>query len=99
MTIHVGDCIDAMRTMPDNSIDAVITDPPYALSIQGHDWDTLSPADFQAWCTEWAAQCLRILKPGGHLAAFGAARTYHRLTSGIEDAGFRMPALSAEVGR
>jgi DNA modification methylase len=45
---------------------------------------------FQEWCTGWAAECLRVLKPGGHLLAFGSPRTYHRLTSGIEDAGFEI---------
>jgi DNA modification methylase len=45
---------------------------------------------FQRWCEQWAAECLRVLKPGGHLLAFGAARTYHRLASGIEDAGFEI---------
>jgi DNA modification methylase len=48
------------------------------------------PAVFQAWCEQWAAECLRVLKPGGHLLAFGGSRTYHRLTSGVEDAGFEI---------
>lgn len=90
MTILHGDCIAEMATIPDNSIDSVVTDPPYAIGILGNDWDKMNPAEFEAWCAQWAAQCLRVLKPGGYLAAFGATRTFHRLAAGIEDAGFRI---------
>ncbi|PVA95401.1 site-specific DNA-methyltransferase [Mycobacteroides abscessus] len=138
VTLHHGDCLDVLRAddygydwnlgyrsarmFPDNSVDAVITDPPYGIAFMGKDWDQpgafgserrngspqrtqreglamdagrydLSPAamlNFQRWCTAWATECLRILKPGGHLLAFGGSRTWHRLAAGIEDAGFEI---------
>lgn len=90
VTLHHGDALTVLRDLPTNSVDAVITDPPYSLSFMGRAWDTHeSPAAFQAWCAEWAAECLRVVKPGGFLASFGGTRTYHRLASGIEDAGWQ----------
>lgn len=85
-----GDVLDVLPTLADASIDAVVCDPPYALGFMGHAWDTHTPAGFQTWCQAWATECLRVLKPGGHLLAFGGTRTVHRLTSGIEDAGFEI---------
>ena len=82
--IRIGNCIDLMSEMADNSIDAVVTDPPYELGFMGKSWD----ASGIAYNTEVWRQCLRILKPGGHLLAFGGSRTYHRLACAIEDAGF-----------
>jgi hypothetical protein len=79
-----GDCIEVMATLPDNSIDSIVTDPPYGLGFMGKEWDDLPPSK------EWAEQCLRVLKPGGHLLAFGGTRTYHRLAVAIEDAGFEI---------
>jgi site-specific DNA-methyltransferase (adenine-specific) len=129
VTVWHGDCIEVLRQLPDCSIDAVITDPPYGIRFMGQAWDgadiserqrrgqATSPmpqgvggpnggyrsaaaeagrydlranAEFQAWCEAWATECLRVLRPGGHLAAFGSTRTYHRLTAGIEDAGFEI---------
>src|SRR5699024_8080761 len=83
-TIHHGDCIQVMNTMPANSIDAIVTDPPYGLGFMGKKWDGLPPS------LEWAEACMRVLKPGGHIVAFGGARTWHRLAVAIEDAGFEM---------
>ena len=75
-----------MRTMPDNSVDAIITDPPYELGFMGKSWDSTGIAyDVTVW-----QECLRVLKPGGHLLAFGGSRTYHRLACAIEDAGFQI---------
>lgn len=88
MTLHHGDCRDVMREMPADHFDAIITDPPYGIAFKGEKWDTATPRGFQAWCESWATEALRILKPGGYLLAFSAPRTYHRLTAGIEDAGF-----------
>lgn len=177
VTVHAGDCLDVLQTLPDASVDAVVTDPPYGLEFMGKEWDgangfrrSLNPADtgcesplgrmsrtspeyrtdskaqanpaqkgghsatdgrptflgglnprclvcdkwqrgsnpckceapqwtqerlvrlhsFQEWCEAWATECLRILKPGGHLLAFGGTRTSHRLACAIEDAGFEI---------
>ena len=85
-TIHLGDCREIIATLDDNSIDAIITDPPYELGFMGKKWDNTGIAyDVQLW-----SQCLRVLKPGGHLLAFGGTRTYHRMASAIEDAGFEI---------
>ena len=83
-TIHHGDCIETMNAMPPESIDAIVTDPPYGLGFMGRKWDALPPS------LEWAEACYRVLKPGGHIAAFGGTRTWHRLAVAIEDAGFEM---------
>jgi site-specific DNA-methyltransferase (adenine-specific) len=82
--IHHGDCIDVMRTLPDNSVDSIVTDPPYGLGFMGKAWDALPPGE------DWARECLRVLKPGGHLLAFGGTRTWHRLAVAVEDAGFEI---------
>jgi len=83
-TIHHGDCIETMNAMPPESVDAIVTDPPYGLGFMGRKWDALPPSQ------EWAEACYRVLKPGGHIAAFGGTRTWHRLAVAIEDAGFEM---------
>lgn len=128
--ILVGDCIEMMRTLPDNSVDSVVTDPAYGIRFMGKSWDgqniearaayrasmpshasacgpngghrsiadetgkhDLTPAGmraFQAFTLEWATECLRVLKPGGHLLSFAAARTYHHMAVGIEMAGFEI---------
>jgi len=90
--LHHGDCLDVLAALPDNSIDAVVTDPPYGLEFMGKEWDSFGGKRtiFHSWCQQWAAECLRVLKPGGHLAAFGGTRTWHRLAYAIEDAGFEI---------
>jgi site-specific DNA-methyltransferase (adenine-specific) len=150
--VYAGDCIDVMRELPEASVDAIVTDPPYALNFMGKAWDSFSgnsvgnaceecgnddpvvgyrlcldcleAADeaalrgsamlghvsqnwdkkethsrgyadnnnqaFQRWTTLWAREAYRILKPGGHLLAFAGTRTYHRMASGVEDAGFEI---------
>lgn len=90
-----GDAITAMRAMAACSVDAVITDPPYGIGFRREQWDTPTTTSttknpFEAWTCEWASECLRVLKPGGHLIAFGAPRTAHRLAAGVEDAGFEL---------
>ena len=78
------DCLEAMKKLPDNFIDAVVTDPPYGLSFMGKDWDHGVPG------VAFWKEALRITKPGGHMVAFGGSRTYHRLTCAIEDAGWEI---------
>lgn len=131
MTIEIieGDCREVLRELEANSVDAVVTDPPYGLEFMGKDWDAPWKTDrrqtfdgtlndtrenpfgrarvrngsgqsygadarimqaFQAWCETWAVELLRVLKPGGHLLAFGGTKTYHRLASAVEDAGFEI---------
>lgn len=82
--VLVGDCRELMRSMSDASIDAIVTDPPYELGFMGKKWDASGIAyDLEVW-----REALRVLKPGGHLLAFGGTRTYHRMACAIEDAGF-----------
>jgi site-specific DNA-methyltransferase (adenine-specific) len=83
--IH-GDCIDVLREMPDASIDAIVTDPPYELGFMGKHWD----ASGVAYNVDLWRDVLRVLKPGGHLLTFGGTRTWHRLACAIEDAGFEV---------
>jgi site-specific DNA-methyltransferase (adenine-specific) len=130
--IH-GDCLEALKQLEDNSIDSIVTDPPYGIGFMNKEWDKpsthrklierenkrseerfkngSSPVKggfskgvqpglpigtakegrwFQEWCEQWAKECLRVLKPGGYLLSFSAPRTYHRMTTGFEDAGFEI---------
>lgn len=81
-----GNCKDVLPTLPENSIDSIVTDPPYELGFMGKSWDASGIAyDVEVW-----RECLRVLKPGGHLLAFGGSRTYHRLACAVEDAGFEI---------
>lgn len=89
--IHVGDCLAVLRNMPENSVDAIVTDPPYGLSFMGKKWDYDVPG-VEVW-----AECLRVLKPGGHLLAFAGTRTQHRMAVRIEDAGFEIRDMIAWV--
>lgn len=126
VTVYHGDCIEVLKGLPDASIDAVVTDPPYGIAFMGKAWDqpgvygstrkngtpgkahrkdndgagamtagtydlsTEAMRNFQRWCEAWARECHRVLKPGGHILAFGGSRTWHRLATGIEDAGFEI---------
>jgi site-specific DNA-methyltransferase (adenine-specific) len=88
-----ADALALLRQFPPGSVDAVVTDPPYGLSFRDEHWDGGSLADghgFQAFTSWWASEIDRVLKPGGHLAAFGAPRTVHRLVAGCEDAGLEI---------
>jgi DNA modification methylase len=89
VTLLAGDCVEVMADMEDASVDAIVTDPPYGLEFMGKDWDNFG-AGFQSWCKTWATEALRVIKPGGHLLAFGGTRTYHRMVCAIEDAGFEI---------
>jgi DNA modification methylase len=81
-----GDALTRLAALPDNSIDSIVTDPPYEINFMGKGWDGSGIANNPAL---WA-ECLRVLKPGGHLLSFGATRTYHRMAVAIEDAGFEI---------
>jgi site-specific DNA-methyltransferase (adenine-specific) len=75
-----------MKAMPDNSVDAIVTDPPYELGFMGKSWDASGIAfNIEVW-----QEALRVIKPGGHLIAFSGSRTYHRMAVAIEDAGFQI---------
>jgi len=84
VTLYRGDCIEVMRSLPDNSVHAVVTDPPYGLGFMGKEWDDLPPG------LDFAVEALRVLKPGGYMLAFGGSRTWHRLAVAVEDAGFEI---------
>ena len=96
MSIIQADCLQALAEMPEASVDAVVTDPPYNLAFMQNAWDTVgNNRQYQQWCETWASALIRVLKPGAYLAAFGACRTYHRLGSGLEDAGFEPKPMLA----
>jgi site-specific DNA-methyltransferase (adenine-specific) len=90
-TLLQGDCLERMKEIPDNSVDSIVTDPPYGLSFMGKKWDYDVPS-VEVW-----AECLRVLKPGGHLLAFAGTRTQHRMAVRIEDAGFEIRDMIAWV--
>ena len=84
--IMQGNCLKTLKTLSDNSIDSIVTDPPYELGFMGKSWDSSGIAfNVDVW-----QECLRVLKPGGHLLAFSGSRTYHRMACAIEDAGFQI---------
>ena len=100
-----GDCLEVLGTLEPESVDAIVTDPPYGIGFQHERWDSaaiceaaakagherLSPNEaFEVWCRIWADECRRVMKPGAFLAAFGSPRTYHRLACGVEDAGLEI---------
>jgi site-specific DNA-methyltransferase (adenine-specific) len=95
-----GEALLALAKLPDACVDAVVTDPPYGIDFVGAAWDGKTiregradlsgPEAFQRWSMAWAQQVRRVLKPGGHLIAFGAPRTFHRLACGVEDAGLEI---------
>ncbi len=85
-TIYNMNCLEGLKLLPDNSVDSIVTDPPYELGFMGKAWDSTGIA----YNVEMWQECLRVLKPGGHLLAFGGTRTYHRMACAIEDAGFEI---------
>jgi DNA modification methylase len=114
MKLLLGDCLEKLKELDDNSVDSIVTDPPYGLSFMGKDWDHIKATqetksqvvkglgagmkmttladniEFEKWVTEWSMECMRVLKPGGYMLAFGGSRMYHRLASGVENAGFEI---------
>jgi len=84
MKLILGDSLDKLKTLEENSVDSVVTDPPYGLSFMGKKWDYDVPS-VDLW-----KEVYRVLKPGGHLLSFAGSRTYHRMAVNIEDAGFEI---------
>lgn len=84
MQLIQGDSLDVLKTLETDSIDSIVTDPPYGLKFMGAKWDYDVPS-VDVW-----RECLRVLKPGGHLLSFSSARTYHRMVVNIEDSGFEI---------
>lgn len=99
-----ADALDALRRLPCACVDSVVVDPPYGIGFHDEAWDgadiqrTANPTGesigsgevFERWSARWATECRRVLKPGGHLLSLGAPRTFHRLVSGVEDAGLEV---------
>lgn len=94
LTLYQGDCLDVLDDLEPNSIDTIICDPPYALAFMGRKWDSFAEGtgqnSFYSFCSEWAAKCLRVAKPGAYILSFGGSRTFHRLMCAIEDAGWKL---------
>lgn len=102
-----ADALTVLAKLPENSVDAIVTDPPYGLSFHGESWDgadiyrarshdgkRLSRGEaFERWAQTWATECRRVLKPGGHMLAFGSPKTFHRLVAGVEDSGLEIRDL------
>lgn len=91
MELLLGDCLDRLKELEDNSVDAIVCDPPYGLSFMGKKWDYDVPS-VDIW-----RECLRVLKPGGYLLSFAGTRTQHRMAVNIEDAGFEIRDMIAWV--
>lgn len=89
--LKLGNCLEVLKTIEDNSVDSIVTDPPYGIDFMGKKWDYDVPS------TEIWEQCLRVLKPGGYLLAFAGTRTQHRMAVRIEDAGFEIRDMIAWV--
>jgi len=96
-----ADALDLLKQLPANSADSMLVDPPYGIDFGDESWDGadirraagdgVSQGEaFERWTERWASECRRVLKPGAHIAAFGAPRTFHRLVSGVEDAGLEV---------
>lgn len=90
MSLHCADSMELLDSLEEDSVHAVVTDPPYGLAFMGKSWDDFEPVEYQEWCEKWAKKALRVTKPGGHMIAFSGNRTHHRLFAGVEDAGWEI---------
>ena len=93
--LEIGNCISVLKSYPDNYFHSIVTDPPYnigiALTTDQKGWDSFKTnRHFQKWCEQWAKECIRVLKPGGHIISFSSHRTCHRMTCALEDVGFNI---------
>jgi len=91
-TLYQGDCLDILRTLPDASVDAVVTDPPAGINFMSKEWDHNKGgrAQWCAWMSEIASECLRVMKPGAHALVWALPRTSHWTATAWEDAGFEI---------
>ncbi|HEX8887094.1 MAG TPA: DNA methyltransferase, partial [Noviherbaspirillum sp.] len=89
--LRCGDSLRILGQLADNSVDSIVTDPPYELGLLGRAWD----ASGIAYNVDLWSEALRVLRPGGHLIAFGGTRTFHRTVCAIEDAGFQVRDMLA----
>jgi len=91
-TLHLGDCLDGLRKLDDNSVDAIVTDPPAGISFMGKDWDGDKGGRKQwiAWLNARMVEAFRVLKPGGHILSWAIPRTSHWTACAIEDAEFEI---------
>lgn len=88
--IKIGDCVDRLKDLEDNSVDAVICDPPYGLKFMSKGWDDIGDGFQQReWHREWLKEAHRVLKPNGVLKAFSGTRTFHHLIAMMEEIGFK----------
>ncbi|WP_083870227.1 DNA-methyltransferase [Haloterrigena salina] len=94
-TVIHGDCIEELQNLDRNSVETVVTDPPYGLAFMGKEWDDFEPKEYQEFCEEWGEAVLRVLKPGGFLLAFSGTRTYHRMVCGLQNTGFEIRDMIA----
>jgi site-specific DNA-methyltransferase (adenine-specific) len=84
--LYQGNMLDMLEVISSNSIDSIVTDPPYELNFMNKGWDNIGISyKKQTW-----EKCYEVLKPGGYLLAFGGSRTFHRIACAIEDAGFEI---------
>jgi len=97
--LRLGDCLEVLRTIPDGSVDAVVTDPPAGIGFMGKEWDKDKGGrdNWIAWMRDIAAECLRVLKPGGHALVWAIPRTSHWTATAWEDAGFEIRDRVAHV--
>lgn len=88
--VYLGDNLDVMKNIEDNTIDSVATDPPYAIGMMSKKWDSMNSKEFYDFNIRWLTECYRVLKPGGYILAFGHSRMSHRLACAVEDVGFEI---------
>lgn len=87
--IKIGDCVERLKDLEDNSVDAIISDPPYGLKFMGKGWDNIGEGSQQReWHRKWLTEAYRVLKPNGVLKAFSGSRTFHHLIAMMEETGF-----------
>src|SRR5690349_5736918 len=90
--LHHGDCLEILKTLPDNSVESLVTDPPAGISFMGKSWDSDKGGRKQwiTWMTEVMSECLRVMNPGAHGLVWALPRTSHWTATALEDAGFEV---------